>query len=130
MLRRSFILKRNRTYIGELEVNGKCIRNCCHYSLAVVDIEEKEFTYCDSLGWEIPEGLLEKVNSLLRMISKTEINVITSCYVNTSTSVGKHVCQTGCSKFFPLQTCGNVCGVAVIVVSVIAAYEYEEFKRL
>ena len=24
------ILKRNRTYIGELEVNGKCIRNCCH----------------------------------------------------------------------------------------------------
>ena len=40
-----------KTYIGEVEVKGKMLRGVSHYSLAVLNIQEKEMIYCDSLGY-------------------------------------------------------------------------------
>ena len=39
----------------------------------------------------------------------------------------KHLCVSTCAKYYPLQTCSNVCGVCVLICGVLAAYDYPSF---
>ena len=84
--------------------------------------------------WDIPDGCFEKIQSAVEFLGVSRPEKVVSCHVDSkppSPSAPGHVCTSGgCSVFYPFQTCGTVCGVVVMIVSLIAVYDFKEFEKL
>lgn len=55
---------------------------------------------------------------------------IVSCHDPSSTASGAHCCSGTCANFYPLQTCGSICGVVVMVMAAIACHNPVYFSYL
>lgn len=96
---------------------------------------KKKIVYGDSLAWPSPDGLLNKVDGFIKAVSHDDdvSNYFFSmCHdpVNTCPRTGSHRCGDSCAKFYPLQQCGSICGVVVLVVSAIACHNLDFFHHI
>lgn len=119
-------------YIGEHfdEVNN-VTHYGNHYTCLVFDVKEKVVTYCDSRGKRDPSDILKFLGNLEKEFFDAQFNFALKCAHApdaSSSHLNPHKCNENCSKFFPLQTCSNICGVAIIVVAVIAAKDISKFR--
>ena len=107
----------------------------CHWALCHVDIVAKKIVYGDSLAWPFPNGLLCRVEKYLKVVCKDEEISDFSIVMlhdpqNKCPMSGTHRCGSTCADFYPLQTCSNICGVVVMVVSAIACHNFEFFQHI
>ena len=117
------------TFIGEFyDKNNK--RYCaCHYSLFVYNFLSNQAYYCDSVGWNIPRQLTHPFGDLLFAITGRFLTPCVLLAHRGNSFQGKHKClYQSCSALYPLQSCGNVCGVTVCAA--LAAFPFNSFELL
>ncbi len=94
-----------------------------HFSMCYFEKASKNALYCDSLGWKYPNDVIRIIDQLCVGIYNTNAHGI-SIGASHDFRLAKgfnHYCdKSKCATFFPLQTCGLICGVVAIVVAVIA----------
>jgi hypothetical protein len=112
-------------YFGTDETPG------CHWVICHVNTAEKKVTYGDSLTWQYPPSLLEKLTQYINAILKDgdigNYSIIT-CHDPGSFLSGVHQCGKNCSSFYPLQTCYSICDVVAMVMSAIACRKTGYFQ--
>ena len=114
--------KSNQVYISSLNRPG------CHWTLLYVDLKSNKWYYCDTSCWGSPSNLKGAVSFIVTAIyqvlrvSPKPFGGIVECHVdeNGSADSTAHRCSPTCVKNIPLQTCMNVCGAAVAILSAIA----------
>lgn len=112
-------------YLGSNKQTGN------HWTTCHVDTRERSVTYCDSLGWSSPIGLLEKIDKFIETTQKEEVSLYSFIYAHDPSSTSKgHQCLSSCSPLYPLQRCSNVCGVVVMIVAAIACLATDFFREL
>ena len=122
------------THIGDFEDDDKNLLNADHYVMIVFDSEFQTTFYCDSLGWEAPPDFANFVACLSRsFFNQQEFKNMRYAHIpsnNGKVSDG-HVCKAGsCSKYYPLQKCGFACGVSATLMTVIAVFANDIFKKM
>ena len=123
------------TFIEEYYDRKQKRYTACYYYLLVYSFKNSKCFYCNSLGWSKPifiDSYKEELILLLR--NKAALIGIIECHYNNtnirSLQVQKHKCTQGkCASYFPLQVCGNICGVSVVVCGCLGSYDYELFER-
>ena len=117
-----------KTFLGTDEQKG------CHWTLCVVDLTMKRIIYGDSLGWPIPEGLVDKVKGYITAATKEDGSdyCITLChdYNSISPSTGSHICSQKCVQLYPLQSCSSICGIVVITMGALACLRPIVFNHI
>ena len=84
-----------------------------HWSLLVINITEINSYYGDSLSWPLPCNLKKTVKTTFDRLS-ADLNInINECLDNISILNSSDKCQKSL-KFYPLQTCSNMCGIIVV----------------
>ena len=121
--------QRGNTYFGTFGRPGN------HWSMCYLNISEKKAIYCDSLGWPAPADILSKLDNYVKTVnSDVCVKEYTLVFVHDPKSknsiTGAHKCNKTCAQNYPLQTCGNICGIVVLVVSAIACFNKQYFKDL
>ena len=98
-----------------------------HWTLCQVNHTNKSVVYADTLGWQVPEGLTEKVNHFINAVYREDITdyEMNICHKPESTVNGHHSCTPSCAKY-PVQTCSNVCGVISMVMAALATHKEED----
>ena len=97
-----------------------------HWTLLYVDTTQNKWFYCDTLGWAVPTDLTSTVNDILEVLSSElpfSIKPVQERFLAhkpQSMGHGSHQCTNTCFQNIPLQKCGNVCGVIVIVMAAIS----------
>ena len=97
-----------------------------HWTLLYVDTTQNKSFYCDTLGWAVPTDLTSTVNNILEALSSKlpfAIKPVQGRFLAhkpQSMGHGSHQCTNTCFQNIPLQKCGNVCGVIVIVMAAIS----------
>ena len=97
-----------------------------HWTLLYVDTTQNKWFYCDTLGWAFPSDLTSTVNDTLKALSielPFAIKPVQGRFLAhkpQSMSRGSRQCKNTCFQNIPLQKCGNVCGVIVIVMAAIS----------
>ena len=98
----------------------------CHWTLLYIDLSTNKWFYCDTAGWSPPKDVKKVVSPIVEMMYEAANESIRSFHglvkghVEDKSQVS-HVCSSKCLQNIPLQTCGNVCGVAVLFLAVIAS---------
>jgi hypothetical protein len=125
-----FILNVSRSahgnvYLGSYEQPGN------HWTVCHVDTRERTVTYCDSLAWPSPIDLLNRIGKFIRIAYNEEVSLYMFVYAHDP-SLGSqgHWCLSSCSPLYPLQQCGNVCGVVVMIVAAIACLAPDFVREL
>ena len=79
-----------------------------------------------TLAWPAPDGLLNKVDGFIKPVSN-DVSNYSVCHdpANTCPRTGSHRCGDSCAQFYPLQQCGSICGVVVLIVSAITCYNLD-----
>ena len=114
--------KSNQVYISSLNHPG------CHWTLLYVDLKSNKWYYCDTSCWGSPPNLRGAVSfivtaiyEVVRIPPKPFAGIVEGHVdVNGSADSTGHTCSPACLKNIPLQTCMNVCGAAVAILSAIA----------
>ena len=100
-----------------------------HFLYTVIDPSES--FYCDSLGWEKPSDLERNPRDLIYLLLNIKPSfIISECHVThpSNRQSSTHKCiESRCVPFFPLQRCGNVCGVIVSILAVSISIEANLF---
>lgn len=97
----------------------------CHWTIAFYNHENRTVSYGDSLGWAMPGDLQGKIAHFADKVfgsSSDPIRVI-MCHDPTVHRHGVRECGESCSKRYPFQRCGKVCGVVVLVMAAIACHD-------
>ncbi len=116
----------NKTYCGTDHLQGN------HWTLAIYEKANNKLTYGDSLGWDIPEDLVSGIKVVLNRIYQMSISKINIelCHEPKNHRNGRSKCAEGCSKMYPFQTCGNICGAVALVVAAIACLRMQFFRHI
>ena len=123
-------LKFSSTYLGAGVDERNELLKGSHYALAIIDLRDKKITYACSTGWELPQEFDKRMDSLLETLG-FQHSSFTLVKCHPSRDEISHICQKGvCSENYPLQTCGVICGVVVIIISVIGIYEKQQLNNL
>ena len=112
---------------------GEDIQRGCHWAICYVDCAKKQIVYGDTLGWALPEDLMDKLDFVTRAFFGEEARSyhLRICHDPQSiTSQGVHVCGNSCSPQYPLQGCANICGVISMVMGAVACFSEELFTHL
>ena len=90
-------------------------RNGIHWALLAIDLSNSNVYYGDSLGWSLPTNIVDTVVPNLKKIENHIGMDITFLLkdVMTIQNVGGSVYSHSCKRFYPKQSCSNVCGVVV-----------------
>ena len=115
------------TYFGTDRTPG------CHWTMCHIDTIQKKITYGDSMAWNYPKSLIEKTNMYIKAISPSDDvanYTIVTCHDPSFTASGAHCCGKTCANFYPLQTCGSICGVVVMIMAAIACNNPAYFSHL
>ena len=98
-----------------------------HWSLLYIDAVENKWFYCDTLAWPSPTNINTTVNAILNVLAM-EFPVLRKpaqgwfiAHKPEGNQRGYHQCTNGCFKNVPLQSCGSVCGVVVVVMRAISS---------
>ena len=112
-------------YLGSYEQPGN------HWTVCHVDTRERIVTYCDSLAWSSPINLLDRIGKFIQVTYSEEVSLYTFVYAHDPSSGSHgHRCLSSCSPLYPLQRCGNVCGVVAMIVAAIACLATDFFREL
>ena len=114
--------KSNPVYISSLNRHG------CHWTLLYVDLKSNKWYYCDASCWGSPSNLKGAISFIetaiyqVLCVSPKPFGGIVECHVDVNDSADStaHRWSSTCVKNIPLQTCMNVCGAAVAILSAIA----------
>ncbi|XP_065651622.1 uncharacterized protein LOC136079588 [Hydra vulgaris] len=114
---------------NEKTFSGTDLNAGCHWTLAVYNSIEGNFYYGDSLGWTAPDDFLTKVKLLIKKLYHiSESFNITYCHDPKTHMNGVKKCSSFCKENYPMQTCGNICGVITIIVCAISCLKYDYFN--
>lgn len=113
--------QRGNTYFGTYGHPGN------HWSMCHVNVSERKIIYCDSLGWPAPSDILSRLDKYIKTVNNNaSVEEYTLVFAHDPKSkspvTGAHKCNKTCAQNYPLQTCGNICGIVVLVVSTIACF--------
>ena len=111
------------TYLVELFDNDKI-----HFTLAVFDFDSLNLTYADTLGWDVPEQFVTKLEELFSNLNSPSVFHTVLCH--SPNDLECHTCDDNCSPLYPLQTCDTASGIAVIICMVIACLKYDIYLSL
>ena len=65
------------------------------------------------------------------MINEAKQTNIVECHSNRKNSNLRHVCiPSKCVTYFPLQSCGSICGASASIYGVLAVFRYDLFEKL
>ena len=96
-----------------------------HFLYTVIDASES--FYCDSLGQEKSSDLEKNPRDLIYLPLDIKPSfIINECHVThpSNRHSSTHKCiESRCVPFFPLQRCGNVCGVIVSILAISISIE-------
>jgi hypothetical protein len=103
-----------------------------HWTVCYVDTNKKIIMYGDSLAWQRPATLVDKIAQYLHEITSENIVSYSFVYAHDPLSMGSsgHLCGSNCVTLYPLQRCSNVCGVVALVVAAIACLAPSFFSEL
>ena len=119
------------TFIGEFYDKNNKRYSVCHHSLFVYNFLSNQAYYCDSAGWSIPHQLTHPSGDLLFAITERFLTPYILLAHRRNSFQGKHNClNQSCSALYPLQSCGNICGVCVTVCAALAAFRFNSFELL
>ena len=107
------------------------VQRGCHWTLCQVNNVNKTIVYADTLGWKIPEGLLDKVNRFVTGVYSDDVAnyKLITCHQPGHFVNGQHCCTSSCA-LYPVQTCTTVCGVISMVMAAIATHKQELFLQM
>lgn len=89
-----------------------------HWACISVIAQKSVLLYCDSLAWDAPEDIFDKLNFLL---SQIQAQPFTLRYVNSTSSLSSTVVN---QNIFPYQGLNqNMCGIASIFSAVLVSNE-------
>ena len=80
-------------------------------------------------GWRIPSEAVPSLNRYIQSLYDHTLQGINHCHDPDPHSNGLQ-CTANCSSSYPLQRCGDICGIVVIVVATILKYNRELFCQL
>ena len=99
----------------------------CHFSVAFYEEDTNELWYGDSLAWPAPKTVLPLVQKFTMYLFEKQPLSIKEYHSRVGTSSIHHGCTDDCSKLYPLQNDGNICGVvSLAVASIIALNPFNE----
>ena len=101
-----------------------------HWAIALYEYKEARITYCDSLGWRIPAELISKIKQFSEKLYHTQEVSVVYCHDPQSHRQGIRKCGAQCKVNYPLQSCGSVCGVVVLIIAVIICFKKDYFTHL
>ena len=103
-----------------------------HWTVCYVDTDRKIIMYGDSIAWQRPEILLDKIAQFVHEIKNESIVSYSFVYAHDPLSMGSsgHRCGSKCIHLYPLQRCSNVCGVVALIISAIACLAPSFFDEL
>ena len=105
-----------------------------HFSICYVNLESKQITYGDSLGWPVPSNLIQVVEDALEKILGTPLKGFKLCVCHdpeTTLDNETHMCaKYFCAANFPLQTSDNLGGVVSVILAAIACLSPGYFNFL
>ena len=95
-------------------------------------IPRKIIMYGDSIAWQRPEILLDKIAQFVHEIKNESIVSYSFVYMHDSLSMGSsgHHCGLKCIHLYLLQRCSNICGVVALIISAIACLAPSFFDEL
>ena len=98
-------------------------RRGVHWALLIIDLKNGVTYYGDSLGWPLPSNLINMVGSNLQRIEgDLGINIMSSLknivIINKLSRDASNGSDSG-ARFYPLQTCSDVCGVIVVCMCAV-----------
>ena len=105
-----------------------------HYAFASFLFCDSKVRYADTMGLKIPSEFIEKVNFILSYFDVEP--TYHYCHDPRGTVIEdeprfiSHMCTQYCSKIYPLQTCTNVCGVALLIGMCIASASKTDFVEM
>ncbi len=120
---------RGNTFLGTYNRPGN------HWTLCHVDTIEKKILYGDSLGWKVPDSLLDTLADYIKAVniddSIEHYNIsILHDPTGKCPKTGAHKCNQKCAQNYPLQTCSDVCGIVVMAMAAIACHRTGYFMNL
>ena len=103
-----------------------------HWTVCYVDTNRRVIMYGDSIAWERPQILLEKIAEYVHEIKDENIASYSFVYAHDPLAMGSsgHLCRSKCVSLYPLQRCSNVCGVVALIVAAIACLAPNRFNEL
>ena len=124
-----FILNVGKSSNGSVYM-GDNVQQGNHWSICYLDKSKKTVTYADSLAYNVPANLRQKVLEFHREIYGEEMGgfTYTKCHDHTASTGGK--CGVKCARSYPLQTCGSVCGLVAVTSAALACLENATFQNL
>ena len=96
------------------------------------DGDKKNMSYGDSLGWKMPNDLLQRLQPYLTSFWSENISEYSMhyCHNPVGTTDAGHACQATCSSLFPLQTDSSSCGVVVLIMAGLAFADKPFFNNM
>ena len=104
----------------------------CHWSLVTLEFHNKEhpsLLFCDTLGWDCPSDLINRVIPFLSFFGCVPFQDVLMSIAHIPTPGPKHICSLLCLHY-PIQTCSNVCGVISVICAVISVYDEHLFAEM
>ncbi|XP_053389593.1 uncharacterized protein LOC128552565 [Mercenaria mercenaria] len=89
-----------------------------HWTYLCVNCETNTAIYNDSLGWDIPVDLKQRLSCIFSDVRGMAIKAL-----HEPGQTLKHICSANCSKYAPFQSCGSVCGVAALSLCILSFNE-------
>ena len=133
--------KQIRSIVSITNVAGNIRETCvatpenpgCHWTLLYVDTVQNKWFYCDTLCWAVPINLKSTVDSILDgssgvfPIFRKPAEGRFIAHKPESNGSGFHRCTESCFKSIPLPSCGNICGIIVVVMALDEKLDLNRF---
>jgi hypothetical protein len=128
-----FVLNASKSGDGKVYL-GSYQQPANHWTTCHVDTHALIVTYCDSLAWPSLVTLLKRIGKLIQATHNEEVSLylFVFVYVHDPSSTGPHghQCLSSCGHLYPLQRCGSICDVVVMVVAAIECLANDFFHQL
>ena len=103
-----------------------------HRTLCQVHHDNKAIVYANTLGRQVPEGLLDKLNRFMNAVYKgdTTGHEMVICHNSKFTVGGKHSCRPSCAMNYPVQTSVTVHSAISMVMAAVATHKPDLFLEV
>ena len=109
---------------------GTEVKEGNHWSFLLYDNKTSETLYCDSLGWSAPTSLIEMMKCFTKhLFGVNTFSQEKTCHDPTSHQYNR-LCSDSCYKNYPLQTCGNICGIVAILMTALVTLRPNYFNAI
>lgn len=112
------------------------IGNGNHWVYVLITCDGENIIYGDPKGWNVPQNLRACFEPLMMMLQERNSGSKHQCAVRLvnmhipQSGIAHHVCVGGCSTLFPVQTCYNLCGGIVVLISSAAILAQDLWQEI